>query len=211
MAGKIRKQNRSGLWIAVVSIWALSLIAAFTGMTRYALTPGAAVAAPPQWPADLPFSPARHGFTFVLAMHPQCPCSRATVNNLATLIDSHPNQATCYVLMVRPAGEPANWEHTSLWNSAAAIPGTTVMTDIAGKWSARLGALTSGEVYAFDPAGRLLFSGGITDSRGHEGYSAGSAALAAILEGGQPRQIHTPVYGCALGVAPPATQEGKAK
>jgi hypothetical protein len=211
MARKICKPNRNGLWIAVVSIWAVSLIAAFMGMTQYALTPGVAMAAPSQWPAELPFSPAPKGITLVLALHPQCPCSRATVNNLAEVIDSHPRQATCYVLMVRPAGEPVNWEHTTLWDSAAAIPGTTVMTDLAGKWSARLGALTSGEVYAFDSAGRLLFSGGITESRGHEGYSTGSAALAAILEGAQPKQLHTPVYGCLLGVSPPATQEGNAK
>jgi len=211
MAPKIRNRHRNRLLVGVMSIWALTVIACFSGMARYALTPGAAMAAPSQWPADLPFSPAPHGFTFVLTLHPQCPCSRATVNNLAGLIASHPAKAACYVLMVRPAGEPDQWEHTSLWDSAAAIPGTTVLTDVAGKWSARLGALTSGETFVFDPAGRLLFSGGITESRGHEGYSTGLAALQAILDGGQPQQQHTPVFGCALGVAQPTTQEGSAK
>jgi hypothetical protein len=86
-----------------------------------------------------------------------------------------------------------------------------VMSDEQGKWSARLGAMTSGQTYAFDAAGRLLFSGGITDSRGHAGDNAGTAAIEAILSGQKPVQVQTRVYGCSLGIGQRPVSAGGGK
>jgi hypothetical protein len=46
--------------------------------------------------------------------------------------------------------------------------------------------------------GQLLFYGGLTASRGHEGDSAGIAAIQAILDGRQPYVAHADVFGCPL-------------
>jgi hypothetical protein len=108
------------------------------------------------------------------------------------------------VLMVRPAGVPEGWERGSLWNTAAAIPNVLVMVDPEGKLSAQLGALTSGQSYAFDSTGRLLFSGGITPARGHMGDSEGVDAIHALLLGQAPARQTSPVFGCPLNA--PATQ-----
>jgi hypothetical protein len=47
-------------------------------------------------------------------------------------------------------------------------------------------------------SGSLVFSGGISDARGHEGDNPGRTALMAILTGGHPAAIRTPVFGCYL-------------
>jgi hypothetical protein len=49
----------------------------------------------------------------------------------------------------------------------------------------------------FDASGALRYAGGITMSRGHEGDSAGSNALARILAGEQ-QAGRFPAFGCPL-------------
>ena len=60
--------------------------------------------------------------------------------------------------------------------------------------------------------GKLLFSGGVTVSRGHEGDSAGGDLLYAILSQKSPAADQsTPVFGCRLCVASSAPDCGDAR
>ena len=103
------------------------------------------------------------------------------------------------VLVLRPAGMPQGWEQTGLWASAAAIPGVTVRADAGGEAARRFGAATSGQALLYATNGHLLFSGGITEARGHEGDNAGRSAVAALVLGaGQSNVLEAPVYGCPL-------------
>jgi glyoxylase-like metal-dependent hydrolase (beta-lactamase superfamily II) len=103
-----------------------------------------------------------------------------------------------YVLFVKPPRASSDWDDTDLRRSAAAIPGVTVLTDKDGVEAARFGAQTSGHTLVFDRDGTLLFSGGITASRGHIGANAGeNAVLAAVTQ--QKFDLHqAPVFGCSL-------------
>jgi hypothetical protein len=62
----------------------------------------------------------------------------------------------------------------------------------------RFGVFTSGQSLLYAPDGALLFSGGITASRGHAGDNAGIAAIAALARGRGAATTETPVFGCAL-------------
>jgi len=62
----------------------------------------------------------------------------------------------------------------------------------------RFGVETSGQTLLYDAGGRLIFSGGITGSRGHAGDNAGEAALVALLTSGQADRRATSVFGCPL-------------
>lgn len=192
------RPHRNRLWPMLLLVWAASICVGGLRLWRYSGTPGpAAASARLLWPKEFPMRPARQGITLVVSLHPRCPCSRATVGELARLM-THGN-IEAYALFVRPAGLPDGWERTGLWDSAAAIPGVTVMTDRDGAWSARFGAITSGQTCAFDPQGRLVFSGGITPARGHMGDNAGSDAIGELVLGREPLRASSPVFGCALG------------
>ena len=59
----------------------------------------------------------------------------------------------------------------------------------------------------FSPQGRLLFAGGITPARGHEGDNGGKEAFEYMLEHPNAKTLSFPVYGCGLiarGKTPPA-------
>ena len=62
---------------------------------------------------------------------------------------------------------------------------------------------------SYDPGGRLLFSGGITASRGHRGESRGGEALVGLINGAAERPGRSPVFGCrVVGAGREAGTEG---
>jgi hypothetical protein len=103
-----------------------------------------------------------------------------------------------YVLLVRPKDAGRDWEETDLRRSAEAIPGVKVILDPDGMEARRFGSGTSGHTLLFGVDGRLLFSGGITASRGHAGGNAGESAIAALLDNRTPARTRTLVFGCSL-------------
>jgi hypothetical protein len=108
------------------------------------------------------------------------------------------NRVTAYVLFLKPLDSSDNWEKTDLWQDAADIPGVTVISDNEGVEARRFHAVTSGQTVLYDAKGHLLFSGGITSSRGHSGDNAGRSAIVSLLNAGDAERTETYVFGCEL-------------
>jgi hypothetical protein len=183
---------------AGLAVWLLTIGTGMGMLWKYAETPGPPAVANAMWPAGASFTRDTRGPVLVLFLHPQCPCSRATLSELARLLAIAPAPAAIYALVYRPAAADAGWERTDLWDSVAALRGAHVMTDVGGAQARVFGAFVSGQTLLYSAAGSLLFSGGITDARGHEGDNPGRTALTSILEGGHPAATQTPVFGCYL-------------
>jgi hypothetical protein len=130
--------------------------------------------------------------------HPQCTCTRASIENLAEVLAHAPKPPKTYVIFLRPTVFEAGWEQTDLWHSAAAIPGAIVLRDDDGAEARRFGAETSGQTLLYDRGGSLMFNGGVTGSRGHAGENAGETALLALLTKGQAERRAADVFGCPL-------------
>jgi hypothetical protein len=180
------------------------LIAVFGGMLSLALheaEPGFAASKPTSDNADLKSILATNGPTLLMFVHPKCPCSAASVEELARLANDCEGRLKVVVLVLQPSNEPPSWSHTSLWQSAQSIPGVSVESDVDAKLARQLGVITSGQVLLYDRSGNLEFSGGITASRGHAGDNDGADAIVAhVLGRGGPAALirETPVFGCAL-------------
>jgi hypothetical protein len=171
---------------------------------RYKTTPGPTPReAPAVWPSDIPLARVPGRTTVVMLAHPQCPCTRASVNELAVLFTRIGDQAIGYVLFMAPSGAPEGWEQSDTWDRAAEIRGVTVLWDKNGEIAHRLGATVSGHTVVYDATGHLVFAGGITAARGHEGDNAGRRAIEALVahRGGQAR---APTFGCELDDPPSA-------
>jgi hypothetical protein len=196
----ITKVPSDKLMLLALGVWLAAVGSGFTILLRYATAPGT-VDAPPrlQWPADSRLERRDRRPTLVMFAHPHCPCSRASVAELARLMAALPVRPAAYVLFVHPHGISADWDQTDLRRSAAAIPGVTVLSDVDGIEAARFHALTSGLTLVYDGEGRLLFRGGVTSSRGHEGNSFGRERIISLLTTGKADRTDSPVFGCALG------------
>lgn len=180
-----------------ILFWATAVIFGTALLWCYSSRPGHADATPQQWPSDSRIG-APEQMTLFMAVHPQCPCTRSSIAELARLMRLADGQLDCVVLINSPEGVDTQWTDTGLCRSAKAIPGVRTYIDDAGEEARRLGMVTSGAVVLFDAQGRLCFTGGITQARGHEGASAGRDAILALLD--DPERIcgTTPVFGCEL-------------
>lgn len=199
----MKRQTKHLLRFCLLGIWLGGVSIGMGRLMRYSAKPGAPASDPVAWPSEWELRPQSRGVTLVLTLHPRCACSRATLGELAQLMTRSASGVHAYVLMIRPAGTTEGFERSGLWEDAAAIPFVTVMSDPGGRLATRLGAQTSGQTYAFDSAGKLLFAGGITPARGHMGDSAGVDALSAILMQEAPGATRTAVFGCPLNAREP--------
>lgn len=179
-------------------LWLVAVATGLGVLTSYQARAGVAATPSRDWPTVSRLHLASDRATLVMLAHPQCPCTRASVAELNTLLSRVPGKVSAYVLFMKPQKFASDWEKTALWRSAAAIPGVHVITDEDGREAQHFGAATSGQTELFDASGHLLFSGGITPGRGHEGENAGSDAIVSLLNTGKAAYHKTPVFGCAL-------------
>jgi len=164
----------------------------------YENKPGPAGETSTAWPTDSQITRQPDRATLLMFLHPYCPCSRASIEELNRLLGQCQNSVSVNVLFVRPNGVSDDWANTSLRKVAQSIPGVHVALDENGKEARRFGAESSGYVVLYNPKGELLFSGGITGTRGHEGQNAGEDAVIAMVNGRSMPLTHTHVYGCDL-------------
>jgi hypothetical protein len=179
-------------------IWVVSLGFGVRALLSYESAPGGVGAVPKSWPANSKIQRATDRATLVMLAHPHCPCTRASVGELARLMAQVQGKATAYVIFLKPTNSGADWEESELRRSAAKIPGVTVLSDVDGAEAGLFGAETSGHTLLFGANGEQLFSGGITASRGHAGDNAGEDAIASLINNGKPARRSTLVFGCSL-------------
>jgi hypothetical protein len=186
------------VWVGLGIVWLAAVLGGFWRLGTYANVAGPAGAPPDAWPAASAIARDVKEPTVLVFAHPQCPCSSATVAELARLMAHSQGRMRAQVVMYRPASQPVTWAQGDLWRSAAAIPGVSVSLDNDGVESKRFGVAISGHTLVYDEQGRLIFSGGITASRGHEGDNDGRLAIASFLENHTMAISRTPVFGCFL-------------
>jgi hypothetical protein len=102
-----------------------------------------------------------------------------------------------HVLFLKPDGTERGWERTDLYDSAARIPGVSVHSDPGGALAKRFGVHTSGQVFLYGADAKLLFAGGLTPARSHQGDSVGRHRILANLAGADER-TGSAVYGCSI-------------
>lgn len=136
-----------------------------------------------------------------MAIHPQCPCSRASIANLQHLLDHHKTNLACDLYVYRPEAKPLEWSDTWTVAQAKRLPSIRVFDDPDGAAAQRFGVQTSGGVVLYSQEGVAVYYGGVTPSRGHEGPNAGLQAIEDALAGRTTSVVSRPTYGCPLVAA----------
>ena len=175
----------TALWLSAIGAW-------FVALASYHNQAGQVSS------ADEPMTPdAEHAWLLVMAVHPECPCTQASLAELDRLLCHVGREVECRAfIMVSP--DTTQLPKTAILRRASRIPGLALISDPNGKSAGRLGIRTSGGVVLFDREGNVRYSGGLTSSRGHEGDNRGVAAIRALVETGQAEHSSGPVFGCPL-------------
>jgi hypothetical protein len=181
-------------------IWTATVGAMYQTIRRFETTPGRQAQALPSWPIQSRIVPAPDRWTLVMLIHPQCGCSRASIQELERIIELSGPSLQTYVLVYRPTGFPPGWEKTEVVQAAAGLRQARVVFDTDGREARLFGGFTSGQTFLYDRNGELRFSGGITSLRGHAGVNRGSMDVVNIVRS-RARQGTHPVFGCAIVTA----------
>jgi hypothetical protein len=185
------------LLIAVAAVWIPAVGWGTRALLAYSYTPGAPGEPARTWPRAAPVPRSNGRPQLLLFVHGQCPCSRATIGELARVVARY-QSVDVTVIVYNPAAGSGGGTSSDLWHAAAAIPGVRLIDDPGAALSRLFGAVTSGQTMLYAANGDLVFTGGITASRGHAGDNDGVEALLSILGGQPPRHRTTPVFGCSL-------------
>ena len=184
-------------WLLGIVVWLALMVGSYAWLLRYSFAVGKTAVAPRTIPAELGLPARLARPQLFLALHPRCPCSRATVNELAKILTQAPNASDVTVFMYKPSREPARWLEGALLDACRRM-GCQIRPDPDGRLAASLGSLTSGGVVLYDAEGKLRYQGGITGSRGHEGDNAGEQGIIEILHGRRSSHKSMPVFGCPI-------------
>jgi hypothetical protein len=191
-------QSRDSLLILAALVWIALIGSGFWLLAREHFTPVASSRQAATFPSGSEIQLASDKPTLLLFAHPQCPCTRATFHELDSLLDETGNRVSVTVIFTIPDGVAPGWEQGELWKSATTTPGFHVVRDEGGMEARRFGVTGSGHTLLYSPSGHLLFSGGITGSRGHEGDNIGLTAVESFILHGHASVSRTPVFGCSL-------------
>ncbi len=187
-----------GLTIGMV-VWVACVVAAFGALQRYASKAG-----PAQAPASgasaflaahrLPGRP-----LLVLAVHPLCPCTDASLAELGDLLARSHGACDALLVQYHPLNGHADWPIDTTDRDLGGVK-VPVLLDRGGEIAAALGAETSGHAVFVDAQGVIRFHGGLTIARGHRGRSPAQDAILAVVAGGKSALTTAPVYGCSLEI-----------
>ena len=183
----------------LVALWSAVVVTGMGLLAAYANNAGKSSPAPATISQIGDAKSARN--RLLMFLHPRCPCSVASVNELTRIMSRCASQFDTTVYFVRPESQPTDWERGTLWNLTSSIPGVNLETDVGGAVARRFHANTSGEVFVYDCLGKLRFHGGITSARGHAGDNLGESAVIAIALGEKTDVEHSPVFGCPFHAA----------
>lgn len=185
--------------IAGLALWVLAVGSGMYWLADYSFTPGRAGQAAPAWPGGPTPENGNDRFTLVVALHPECPCSRATLRQLDTVL-LHTGRRMRVLAVFADQLPDAPAEASELYAQARVLPDVRLVSDRDGSWMRRFDFHTSGEIRLYRPNGTLAFQGGITAGRGHDGDNPGSDAVIAAVRATTPATgvARTPVFGCAL-------------
>lgn len=184
--------------IVLFVAWMLVIVCGAYFLATYELTPSLSGTPPETWPDDANIETGRNKPTLLMFVHPRCPCTRASLSELAILMTKCQGQLETKLLITKPAGTTSDWLKTDLVEQAQQIPGVVVMVDANAQIATRFKTHTSGEVVFYDQSGRLRFHGGITASRGHHGDNLGRQAVTSLVHNGTSSTAEAPVFGCPL-------------
>ena len=188
------------LIVLAAIVWAGVVGAGTLALLLYQASPGAAGIAVTSWPAQSSLPRVAGRPSLVMFLHPKCSCSRASISELQRLMTRLHGRVQPVVVMIQPDGFSEEWVHSDLWQSARRIVDVEVVVDTEAVEAERFGVETSGHVVLYDGDGVLLFSGGITPGRAHQGDSVGRSQILASLGEAEPvdSRRQSAVFGCGL-------------
>ncbi len=197
----LNKSYHNRKTVMIIIVWTVAVLYGLSLMAWYSNKAGKIGSAPQQLPDGTPVTIDNHHYQLLMFIHPRCPCTQSSVRELERLMSRGTEKISCTIFCFQPSDKNKGWSNTDITQSVKLIPNSNLIPDIDGEWIKIFKANTSGHVLLYHPNGQLLFSGGITAARGHEGDNSGKTFISDVVnaESYQNRKNYQcPVFGCPI-------------
>lgn len=184
--------------IMALIVWLLIIVLGTYKLLMYEFAPGSENRYPTTWPKESGLALDATGYTLLMAVHPKCSCSSASLNELSKLMVRFSSQVHAKAFFIAPQNASSDYIRSKNWRAAQNIPNLEIVLDTDGQLANHFHLKTSGATLLYNQNGELAFSGGITASRGHSGDNAGSKAILDIVSGFPTAINKTAAFGCHL-------------
>jgi hypothetical protein len=115
MSVPLGKHRISGLTVGIA--WLATIVTGTYLLLAYANAPGEAGSPPEAWPQSSQVPHDKNRPTLVMFMHPHCPCSRASIGELAEVMAHCQGRVSASVLFLRPTEMATDWVLSDTWRS----------------------------------------------------------------------------------------------
>lgn len=194
---RVRCSKFSLAW--TLGVWGLSVGVGHLLLGAYDTRPGEEGSPRTQWPVESYLQPDSERSNVVLFLHPSCPCSEASVQELAELLEPFRSQLVLHVVRMKYDRTTASRTIDLSALTRAGIK-VAVWPDLDGEEVQRFGVSTSGHLLVYGARGELIFSGGVTPSRGHRGPNDGRTAIEQWFRFGVASRSSHSVFGCSFAL-----------
>ena len=173
-------------------------------LADYASRPGAVGKIPQTRPHSTQLESSK-ATQILLFYHPHCPCTSSTVANLTQLRQELKKPFRLVAFAYCPTKEADSWIESEITDSLRQIPNIVIRIDRGGSSAQSFEIVTSGHCLVYNETGHLIFSGGLTPLRGHQGQSrSGEYFVESVNSRVEKTNLNWPVFGCKIlgGIEP---------
>ena len=136
----------------------------------------------------------RKYLSLVIAVHPECPTSRATLSEAVRICYRVPGEVKVTALVF--GANEKEISQNALFAGLAKVK-SRILSDADGAVAKRLGLTNSGQALLFSPNGNLLYNGSITTTPNRTG-NPGEEMVVEIIHGSNTTSMNAAPHGCSL-------------
>jgi len=137
--------------------------------------------------------------SLVVLIHPKCSCSTATLKEVERLKIGLKDKLDVKLVFISYGDKSKNWYQGPVWDLAVSMKkNVSIVLDNDGQILKTLGTKTSGTAYLVGPDLKVVFQGGLTPIRGHEGATSGQAFIASWVKGNTKSSLIQKIFGCGV-------------
>lgn len=158
------------------------------------------------WPAGYALARNESANTLTMFVHPECPCSVASLEVLDKVVSGSTAPVVTYVVFSAEGMRAETVRETALWRLCSKKARLIPRLDPTGELARAFGASVSGQTFLYNAGGKVTFSGGLTASRGQLEYSLGADAVVERLKGQTQVPATARTFGCSLYASEASTK-----
>lgn len=195
----MKKKSVSTKVFVLIFVWIAVCLSILYLLAEYSSLKGVRGINPNKFPVEGNINFIEDKFNLLFFVHPKCPCTLASFNELKKITSRISKPYVTKVIFSIPEGFSNDWAKESrLYKNASFLGEKNLVLDKDEFNSKLFNIKTSGHLLIYNSKRELIYSGGVTGSRAHEGDNLYSDNALKAIETNSSQEGE--VFGCPVAI-----------